>query len=169
MHEYTRTQTLLANTPYALMVLTGAAVIAMAFGRSPAAWVGAVGYAAYGLAGTVWIMFFICRYCGYYGTRGCPCGYGMVAARLAKKGGLKCFAAQFKRHIPAIVPLWLIPPVCGGWALWDAFSPSLAWLLSAFALNSFLILPLVSRRHACSECPQKDQCPWMAKGSVPSV
>jgi hypothetical protein len=166
MKEYTRTQTLIANLPYSLMLLTGAATIAHSFDFSGGALAGAAGYAAYGVGGAVWIMVFICRYCGYYGNRGCPCGYGVWAAKLAPKGAQECFAAKFKRHIPVIVPLWLIPAGCGALALSRTFSTGLAWLLAAFVVNSFVVLPLVSRRHACSECPQKEGCPWMAKSSA---
>jgi hypothetical protein len=168
MREYTRIQTTIANLPYALMLLTGGAVIARASGLSTGGLAGAAGYVAYGVGGSIWIMIFICRYCGYYGTRGCPCGYGTLAAKLILKGEQECFAAKFKRHIPVIVPLWLIPAAYGGVALSRAFSSGLAWLLGAFVVNSFVILPLVSRRHACTECPQKETCPWMAKGEVPS-
>ena len=168
MKQYTRTQTAIANLPYCIMLLTGAAVITWAFDFSARAVAGAASYAAYGVGGAVWFMVFICRYCGYYGTRGCPCGYGELAARFVRKGTLECFAAKFKRHIPVIVPLWLIPPVCGGIALHRDFSTEMAWLLGGFVLNSLVLLPLVSRRHACSECPQKSDCPWMAKKPVHS-
>jgi len=163
MRKYSRTQTLTANLPYTIMLLSGGAVIATAFAFSPLAWTGAGAYVLYGLSGAVWFMVFICRYCGYFGTRGCPCGYGEWAARLVRKGEHECFASKFKRHIPVIVPLWLIPPVCGGLVLRQSFSSGMAWLLGAFVLNSYVILPLVSRRHACSECPQRDDCPWMAQ------
>jgi hypothetical protein len=33
-----------------------------------------------------------------------------------------------------------------------------------FAVDAFIILPVLSRKHGCVECPQKDDCPWM--GSV---
>jgi hypothetical protein len=168
MREYSRIQTLIANLPYGIMLLTGAGVIAWGFGFSAPAVAGAAGYVAYGIGGAVWIMVFVCRYCHYYDTRSCPCGYGVIAARLVRKGSQECFASKFKRHIPVIVPLWLIPFVCGAVALRHSFAPGLAWLLGAFLLNSFVVLPLVSRRHACSECPQKDDCPWMVKGRAPS-
>ena len=74
------------------------------------------------------------------------------------------FAKKFKRHIPVIVPLWLIPVACGAVALSQRYSPGLVGLAAAFAVNAFIILPLLSRRHSCSECPQKDDCPWMAPG-----
>jgi hypothetical protein len=166
MQEYTRTQTIVANVPYTVMVVTGAASIAWGFDFSAGALAGAACYLAYGVAGAVWIMLFICRYCGFYGTRGCPCGYGVLAAKLVRKGEQECFAAKFKRHIPVIVPLWLIPVACGAIALSRAYSNGLAGLLAVFAINSFVVLPLVSRRHACSECPQKETCPWMAQKKV---
>lgn len=36
-------------------------------------------------------------------------------------------------------------------------------LPAAFVVNSFVILALMSSRHSCSECPQKHDCPWMAR------
>lgn len=163
MHEYTRGETLLANTPYAAMVGLGAAIFACGLDRAAWSLAAAAGYVAYGLAGAVWIMVFVCPYCAYYGNRGCPCGYGVVAARLVRKGALECFAQKFKRHIPVIVPLWLLPAVAGAVALYQNPSTVLGILVGAFAVDAFVILPMVSRRHSCSECPQKDDCPWMAQ------
>lgn len=168
MKEYTHTETAIANLPYFIMLLLGAVIMAWGFGFSTVAVAGAVGYVVYGAVGAVWVMVFVCRYCGYHDTRGCPCGYGVLAARLVRKGGRECFAPKFKRHIPVIVPLWLIPPACGAIALSRASSHALTWLVGLFVVNSFVILPLVSRRHACSECPQKDGCPWMAQKPVKS-
>ena len=164
MRQYTAPQTLLANLPYAAMVALGTALIAWAFDFSTGSLVAAAGYLAYGFAGAVWIMVFVCPYCAYYGNRGCPCGYGIVSARLVRNGEQECFAKKFKRHIPVIVPLWLIPVACGAVALSQRYSPGLVGLAAAFAVNAFIILPLLSRRHSCSECPQKDDCPWMAPG-----
>jgi len=163
MNEYTHRETLVANLPYAAMVLLGAAAVAWAFSPSPWALAAGAGYLAYGLGGALWIMVFMCPYCAYYATRACPCGYGTISARLARKGERECFSDQFKKHIPVIVPLWLIPVACGGWSLWRSFSWDLAGLVAAFAINSYVILPLVSKRHGCADCPQKDGCPWMGK------
>jgi hypothetical protein len=165
LREYTKSQTLAANLPYAAMLLLGAATIACAFGRSGGSWAGGLTYVAYGIAGALWIMVFVCPYCTYFDTRSCPCGYGLLAARLARKGSHECFAEKFRRHIPVIVPLWLIPVVCGGVALGRGFSWPMLLLVSAFAVNSYVILPLVSKRHGCKECPQKEGCPWMAQGA----
>ncbi len=168
MREYTRIQTAVANLPYAAMLGLGAMLIARAFRFSAWAWLGGVGYLAYGITGSIWIMVHICAYCGYYGTRGCPCGYGTLAARFVRKAQPECFAVKFRRHIPVIVPLWLIPAGCGAWGLSRGDAGGLVALLAVFVVNSYLILPLVSRRHACSECPQKDTCPWMRRGAGPA-
>ena len=169
MKDYSRLQTLVANAPYAVMALLGTATIALGFGSSPLAVAGACGYLAYAVGGAVWTMVFICPYCSYYATRGCPCGYGMISAQLVPKGDHECFAEKFKRHIPVIVPLWLIPVVCGLAALWLSFSGWLAALIAVFVVNSFIVLPLVSRRHSCAECPQRNSCPWMASAAGAEV
>ena len=164
MRTYSNVQTAIANVPYALMVLSGAATIAWSFHLAAGAVAGAVAYALYGIGGTLWVMVFICPYCAYYETRGCPCGYGTIAARLAPKGDRECFAAKFRRHIGVIFPLWIVPAVCGGTALWRGGAHgALPALLAVFAVDAFVILPLVSRRHSCAECPQKDTCPWMGR------
>lgn len=165
MREYTKTETITANIPYAAMIILGALTIAYAYGFSARALAGAAGYFTYGVAGAFWIMIFVCPYCTYYATRGCPCGYGSISAVIRKKGDHNCFAEKFKYHIPAIVPLWIIPVACGGIALWSSFSWTLVGLVVAFAVESCIILPIVSRKHGCVDCPQKDDCPWMAGGT----
>lgn len=162
MPEYSPLQTLVANLPYAAMIGIGAALIARAYGPSAWAWVGAGAYLVYGIAGALWIMTFVCPYCHYYATRGCPCGYGTLAARLVGQGTTECFARKFKRHIPVIVPLWLIPVGCGAWGLSRGYSHGLVALLATFVLTSYVLLPLTSRKHGCRDCPQKDGCPWMS-------
>lgn len=143
------------------MILLGAATIAVAFPHSPWSIPGALAYAAGGVAGTFWIMVFVCPYCVYFDTRGCPCGYGTLAARLARKGDRECFAQKFKRHIPVIAPLWLVPLLAGGVALVQSFSLPLLALVGAFVINSYILLPLLAKRHSCGDCPQREGCPWM--------
>ena len=81
MHEYTGWQMVRANIPYVLMVGLGATLLALA--DVPRGWglVEAGGLVLYGIVGSFWTMAFVCRYCAYYG-RACPCGYGLVSARL---------------------------------------------------------------------------------------
>jgi hypothetical protein len=161
MREYRKIQTIIANVPYGAMVFIGAGAIVFGFGFSPWALAGAISYLVYGVAGCFWIMIFMCPYCTYYATKGCPCGYGIISAHLVRKGERNCFSEKFRRHIPVIIPLWLIPVVCVVIALLQFFSWRLMGLVLSFAVNSYVILPLVSKKHSCAECPQKADCPWM--------
>jgi hypothetical protein len=157
-------QVLIDNLPYAAMILLGAAIFYVGVAGDFWRWLLSGLYLVYGLAGAVWIMIFVCPYCHFYETRSCPCGYGIIAPKLRARRDGGEFARQFKKHIPAIVPLWFIPPVAGAALLISHFSPVLCGLLIAFVVNSYLILPLVSRRYGCKSCPQKDDCPWMGCG-----
>ena len=167
MREYGRFETFRANVPYVMMLLSGGLALAYGYAFSAGALTAAGGYVAYGIIGALWIMVFVCPYCAYYGTNGCPCGYGKLSAGLAGKGARNCFSEKFKRHIPVIVPLWIIPAAGGAFALWRSFSWGLLGLLCVFVVNSYVILPWLSRRCSCAECPQKSDCPWMgAAGQV---
>lgn len=159
--EYTWFQVCVDNLPYACMLAIGAVVLYVSCDATALALSAALAYVAYGLAGAFWIMLFVCPYCHFYATRACPCGYGVVAARLRPAQDGERFREKFKAHIPVIVPLWFIPLLAGGLALRSGFSVPLASLLGAFALDAFVILPLVSRIYGCAHCSQKDSCPWM--------
>jgi len=163
LRQYSRWQTLWHNVPYAVMIALGAAVTARPFGAG--GWIAAVGYVLYGLAGTLAFMLLICPHCIYHGTRSCPCGYGLLAARLRPRQLANRFAERFKRHVPLIVPLWLIPPAAGAIALIRDFDWTTTVLLAAFAADAFVLLPLVSTRHGCAECPQRADCPWMGRST----
>ena len=162
MREYTNGEATIANFPYVAMILMGAGIIAFGFGLTPWALAGAVGYFAYGVVGVFWIMVFMCPYCAYFATRQCPCGYGMISARFARKGEQEAFAEKFKRHIPVIVLLWVIPAVCAVIVLFRSFTWWFFGLACVFFINSYVILPFVAMGHSCAECPQKDDCPWMS-------
>jgi len=162
MHRYSHLEELVNNLPYVAMTLLGSAVIAVGFEASPWAWAGAGAYMAYGVAGAFWLMLFVCPYCSYYGTRSCPCGYGVISARLVRRGDKECFSEKFRRHIPVIVPIWFVPLVGGAAALAKyGFAWQRLGLVVACSIDSFVVLPLVSRKHGCADCPQKDSCPWM--------
>jgi hypothetical protein len=168
MRLYTPAQELINNTAYIVMVLLGAAILVIGYSGSTGGWISAVAYLAYGIIGSVWIMVFVCPFCRYFDTRACPCGYGHIAPRFRPKGTVECFDEKFKKHIPVIVPLWFIPVVAGVIPLIRNFSLLLLAMLIIFAINAFIILPLVSTKHGCKECPQKSTCPWM-KYTVKSV
>jgi len=168
MREYSPAQELINNTAYIVMILLGAVILIMSYGGSAEGWISAIAYLAYGVAGSFWIMVFVCPFCRYFDTRSCPCGYGRIAARFRVKETVECFDEKFKKHIPVIVPLWFIPIVAGVIPLIRGFSLPLLVLLIIFAINAFVILPLVSTRHGCKECPQKETCPWMKYTAQPA-
>jgi hypothetical protein len=143
------------------MCFLGAAVMLVAFGVTFWGITTAVAFILYGVLGAVWIMIFVCPYCGYWNTRSCPCGYGRIAAKFRQKAPIENFGEKFKKHIPVIVPLWFIPLFVGVPFVVRSFSWTLLSLLVVFAVVAFVVLPLVSTRHGCKDCPQRDTCPWM--------
>jgi hypothetical protein len=161
MRVYSPAQELINNTAYIAMILLGTVILIFSYGGSSGGWISAIAYLAYGIAGAIWIMVFVCPYCRYFNTRSCPCGYGHIAARFRAKETVECFNEKFKKHIPVIVPLWFIPIVAGVVPLIRSFSLPLLVMLIIFAINAFVVLPLVSTKHGCKECPQKETCPWM--------
>ncbi len=162
--EFTHVQELVDNLPYLLMGLCGSALLLVGFGASPLGWLAAGSYVAYEGAGALWIMAFVCPYCHFYGTRACPCGYGQISSKLVPKRAENAFTRQFRKHIPVIVPLWLIPVVAGIVFYLGDRSQLILLLLIVFAVDAFVLLPLVSRLYGCGHCPQKTDCPWMIKG-----
>jgi hypothetical protein len=154
-------ETFVANVPYLVMIVLGTATIVAGFDITPWTLCGAAGYAAYGIVGALWVMVFICPSCGYYGTDECPCGYGRISAKLVRQRE-RSFTAKFRKHIPVIVPVWIIPVVCGIVSLYGAFSWLVLALMLGFALDAYFLLPLVAKKRSCAQCPQKDDCPWMA-------
>ena len=161
--QYPALSTAIENLPYAVMVLLGAAIIALGLKSAVWPWVAASGYVAYGLLGSFWIILFLCPHCPSYGLRSCPCGYGLMSAKLRPKGDAALFATKFRQHIAVIVPLWIIPVLIGGAAAVKSFSWPLVILLGAFALDAFVLLPLLSKSHGCKDCPQREACPWMGR------
>ncbi|MFH1718345.1 MAG: hypothetical protein ABIF19_13410 [Planctomycetota bacterium] len=161
VREYSAAEALINNVPYIAMTVLGAAIFAVALGDSAWGPLTAVAYLAYGAAGSLWIMVFVCPYCRYWNSSECPCGYGLVAARFRPKAVVDCFDEKFKKHIPVIVPLWILPLLAGLPDVVRNFSWLLLALLVLFAIDAFAVLPLVSTKHGCKECPQKDSCPWI--------
>ena len=169
LREYSPAQELINNIPYLAMTVLGTVIFVAALGNSVWGLIAAGAYLAYGLMGAFWIMIFVCPYCGYWNTKSCPCGYGRIAAKFRKKKTVECFSEKFKKHIPVIVPLWFIPLLVGVPLVIRSFSWTLLVLLVIFALDAFVVLPLVSTKHGCKECPQKDSCPWMKHKGKPAA
>jgi len=159
--EYSYAQQIFNNLPYAVMGLLGAAIFVVGIANPVWGWLCAIAYVIYILAGTFWIIVFLCPYCDRYGTMCCPCGYGRIASKLRPLNDTGRFKEKFKKHIPVIVPLWFIPVVAGVVFSIRSFSWLMVILLVIFVLDAFVVLPLFSTKHGCSDCPQRESCPWM--------
>jgi hypothetical protein len=85
--DYTHLQEFIDNLPYIFMTILGALVF----------------------------IIFVCPYCHFYDTRACPCGYGQISIKLRKVRDQSRFNEKFKKHIPVIIPLWIIPVVACPW------------------------------------------------------
>jgi len=166
--RYTPVQELLNNIPYIAMVVLGTTLLVVSIQAAAVRVFAAIFYLLYGVVGALWIMLFVCPYCRYHGTRSCPCGYGRIAARFRPKQSPEEFPRKFKRHIPVIVPLWFIPPLVALAAFFGSYSTLRLVLLLVFVLEAFVLLPLVSTKHGCRSCPQKDICPWMKNKTTAS-
>ena len=151
----TQCRVLMNNLPYVAMILLGSSIIWAASDTGFWRYVLGGVYAVYGALGAFWIILFVCPYCQLYGTGLCSCGYDRVASRLRPKKDGERFARQFRRHLPLIVPLWFLPLIGGIIGLLGEFSWPFAGILLAFAINSYVILPLVSRQHGSASCSCK--------------
>jgi hypothetical protein len=160
-HQYTHTQEFIDNLPYIIMTILGAIILILGFKFSLLGILAALIFIIYSIIGTFSIIIFVCPYCRYYDTRACPCGYGQIAAKLVPEEPQDRFIEKFRSYIPFIVPIWIIPFIMGLIFLYIEFSWLMLILVIIFILDSFIILPLVSRKYGCAHCPQKDSCPWM--------
>jgi len=165
--EYTHIQELIDNLPYIFMIILGAAINIVGFKMSFWGITAAALFLIYGIVGALWIILFVCPYCHFFDTRACPCGYGQVAAKLRNKSSELKFPEKFKKHIPFIVPLWIVPVIESIIFLYQDFNKVLLILTIAFVINSYIVLPLLARIYGCGHCPQKNDCPWMVKEKVP--
>jgi hypothetical protein len=156
---------LMENLPYALMILLGASIFMLGFGFSFTAWLSAGAYAVYGIIGTLWIIVFVCPYCHNFGS-GCFSGHGQISSMFRQKKDERLFVTKFKKNIPIIIAIYLIPVIAGGIFLIFSFSYAILALIVLFALNSYLVAPEVSKKYACANCSVKEECPWMGENSA---
>ncbi len=119
-------------------------------------------YLLISLLGLLWFLTHICPYCGAYGSRACPSGYGLISARLVgrKRGD---FRKAFLRNIWSVAIEWFIPLIVAIVFLVLSFDLLLLVVLALFVLVSFVVLPLTTRKKGCSHCPQRKDCPWQGK------
>ncbi len=159
--QYSHLQELTDNIPYIAMAFIGSTILLLAINHTIYARLAAITYPLYAIIGSLWIIIFVCPFCQYHGTKSCPCGYGQISALLRHANPEKPFAEKFKKHIPLIIPLWFIPPIVAVIALIINFQLTILFLTIIFLINSFIILPQLSKKYGCAHCPQKQDCHWM--------
>ncbi|MCX6270286.1 MAG: hypothetical protein NTU44_03530 [Bacteroidetes bacterium] len=148
---------LLDNLPTLVLIILGALII---FRLST---IGAVGYVIYSLLSIAWFWAKICPFCHHYGTFSCPCGYGIISARLFKKREDKSFRKVFKQNIGVVFPTWFVPFIIAIYLLLTGYTREVLILTITFSLTGFIIIPLISRFVGCKNCDIKEDCPWMKK------
>lgn len=146
---------LLDNIPTLLLFVLGTMLLA----RLSA--VAAVVFAAYLVLSIVLFWARICPGCHFYNTLACPCGYGIISAKLFKRKEGRPFSRTFKRNIIIMFPNWFVPFLTGVYLLVTRYSTATLVLTILFSLDGFLVIPLVSKLAGCRNCSINEQCPWM--------
>lgn len=145
----------LDNAPTAVLFVLGAALL------WPVWWPLAPAFLVYCALSVVLFWARICPHCHHYGTRACPCGYGVIAPRFFGRRSTDDFQRVFKRNLGIMFPAWFVPLAAGAYLLWQDPTPAVAWLLAAFCVVGFALIPAISKFVGCRGCEIKDQCPWM--------
>jgi hypothetical protein len=156
--EYSTTQVWFNNAPYIATVILGASIVWHSWNM-----VFSLLFGLYGAIGTFWFIVFICPRCGFHATKACPCGYGIISAMLVRKKDGSQFKKAFIRNVPVLFPIWVVPVYAGVRGMTRYFSPVPLFMLAMFIVISWVLLPLVSKRHGCMHCPNRERCPWMGK------
>jgi hypothetical protein len=164
-HESKSFIILMENVPYAIMILLGMTVFLFGLDFSSTAWVLAALYGLYAVIGVMWIIVFVCPFCHNFGS-GCFSGHGQISAKFMKKKDEGKFREEFKRNIPVIILIYIIPVICGVAFLFLSFSVVVLIFVALFALNTFVLSPRISMKYACSRCSIRKDCPWMGEGSL---
>ncbi len=150
---------LLDNVPTLILFVLGAVLVGHVSRLAAAV------MTIYNLASIVMFWRCICCHCPHFGTRACPCGYGIIAAGLfeRKEGG--DFRRIFRKNILVVFPAWFVPLGAGTYLLHARFSREALITFVAFVLVGFVLIPLISRFVGCKGCELKQQCPWMTSRS----
>jgi hypothetical protein len=154
---------LMDNIPTLIMFVLGAMLAGMIW------WPLAVFMSIYDLSSIVMFWAFICRHCQHFGTRACPCGYGVVAARYFDKKEGSNFRKVFGKNIAIMYPCWFIPLGSGISLLYTRNSNFILLTFVAFLIVGFVMIPAISRFVGCKGCNLKEQCPWMSSENLSSI
>ncbi|MBN2389673.1 MAG: alpha/beta hydrolase [Anaerolineae bacterium] len=152
---------IIEDLPTFATFILGAAIFFLASPR--AGWLYALIYLAYCAFALTWFMRFICSHCLNAYNAGCPSLFGGIASRLFKQRPPEAYAESFKHNIAILYPCWFVPPIVALYQLVTAYSVPMLIALIAFALIAFVVLPLLSKGHSCTNCAMAAECPRMKK------
>jgi hypothetical protein len=147
---------LLDNIPTLLLLLLGFLII------NQVSFTGAIAFGTYAVLSVVWFWAKICPYCHHYDTLSCPCGYGVISAKIFKRKDSTLFKIKFRRNIVVQFPNWFIPFAIAIYLLITKYSVEILILTISFSLIGFAIIPVISKQVGCRNCEIKEDCPWMA-------
>ena len=146
---------LLDNIPTLLLFLLGFLIIYQV------SFTGAIAFGIYAVLSVVWFWAKICPYCHHYDTLSCPCGYGVISAKIFKRKDSTLFKKKFRRNIGVQFPNWFIPFAIAIYLLITKYSVEILILTISFSLIGFAIIPVISKQVGCKNCEIKKDCPWM--------
>ncbi|MCJ7579150.1 MAG: hypothetical protein MUP98_01280 [Candidatus Aminicenantes bacterium] len=148
---------LLDNLPTLVLIILGALLIFQI------SLIGAIGYVIYSLLSIVRFWAKICPSCHHYNTYACPCGYGVISAKLFKKREDRSFKKVFKQNIGIVFPNWFVPFIIAIYLLVTQYTQEVLILTITFSMIGFVVIPLISKFVGCKNCEIKEDCPWMQK------
>jgi hypothetical protein len=147
---------LLDNIPTLIMFILGAMIVGSIWRPL------AILMLLYNISTIVLFWGLICRHCHHFGTRACPCGYGMIAAKYFRKRDGENFRKIFKRNIAIMYPCWFIPSGVGIYLLCKGAPKGFVLLFIAFAAVGYILIPAISKFVGCKGCELRKDCPWMS-------
>ena len=122
----------------------------------------ALAFATYTLFSVVWFWAKICPYCHHFNTSACPCGYGIISAKIFKRKVNKSFREIFRKNIGVQFPNWFVPLAIAAYLISTSYSETILYLTISFVITGFIIIPAISRLVGCRNCEIKEDCPWMS-------
>ena len=146
---------LLDNIPTLLLIIIGFIIIRQLN------LTGAVFYAIYAAISIVWFWAFICPYCHHYDTYACPCGYGIISAKLFRRKDNRSFRKVFRKNIAIQYPNWFVPLAVAIYLNITSYSKMILILTVSFIVIGFVLIPVISKLVGCKNCEIREDCPWM--------
>lgn len=146
---------LLDNIPTLILFVLGAIIVYQI------STIGAVIFFVYSLFSIVFFWAKICPFCHHYNTLACPCGYGVISAKLFKRRNDKSFKKAFRQNIGIVFPNWFVPFSIAVYLCVTRFTNEIFILTIAFSLIGFVAIPIISKFGGCKNCEIKEDCPWM--------